>query len=261
MELNKPYFVKRVANKDGVLHYLPVEGFCYGVEMNKPYMAKRVASKDGVLHYLLADQKLDDGKLILNKPYFAKRVANKDGTLHYLINGKKCCLCDGVTSDVTSTLFSAAIIHEMPLLYRDDIRETSLDLPDEMYDPSLGPIPGWLGYLGLGGGFGDQQIWCTGEYFTFPSYSFYIIVRRCDMKIWLVQNYATGIGTGWRNMFTICNDPDDIIQCDPFNVVRKMDLVNPIPWTQGYAPEHPFTGCTEEGSDCTGEDYIQLTIP
>lgn len=91
LELNKPYFVKRVANKSGTLHYLPMEGLCNGVELNKPMLAKRVADKDGTLHFLLSDQKLEpDGKLKLNKPYFAKRVSNKDGVLHYLVSGKKC---------------------------------------------------------------------------------------------------------------------------------------------------------------------------
>ena len=93
MELNKPYLVKRVAENSGVLHFLPQQGFCYGVEVNKPQLAKRVALKEGVLHYLLSDQKLDDttGKLVLNKPYLAKRVKlNADGSLHYLVAGKQC---------------------------------------------------------------------------------------------------------------------------------------------------------------------------
>lgn len=93
MELNKPYLVKRVADNSGVLHFLPHQGFCYGIEVNKPQLAKRVALKDGVLHYLMSDQKRDDttGKLILNKPYFAKRAKqNADGSLHYLVNGKWC---------------------------------------------------------------------------------------------------------------------------------------------------------------------------
>lgn len=93
MELNKPYLVKRVASKNGVLHYLPLEAFCDGITIGKPQLAKRVALKDGVLHYLMSDQKLDEttGKLIIGKPYFAKRVKqNEDGTLHYVVSGKQC---------------------------------------------------------------------------------------------------------------------------------------------------------------------------
>lgn len=112
LELNKPYFVKRVANKSGTLHYLPMDGFCDGVALDKPVLAKRVANKDGTLHFLLSDQKLEpDGKLKLNKPYFAKRVANKDGVLHYLVAGKQCegpgnptlCGCE-VCCTLTGTL-------------------------------------------------------------------------------------------------------------------------------------------------------------
>lgn len=91
LTLNKPYLVKRVANKSGTLHYLPLDGFCDPPVIDRPYLAKRVANKSGVMHYLISDQKLEaDGTLKLNKPYLAKRVANKDGVLHYLIGGKQC---------------------------------------------------------------------------------------------------------------------------------------------------------------------------
>lgn len=91
LTLNKPYFVKRVADNGGTLHFLPVEGFCTGVTLNKPYPAKRVADKEGVLHFLLSNQQLaTDGKLVIGKPYFAKRVADKEGVLHFLIDGKQC---------------------------------------------------------------------------------------------------------------------------------------------------------------------------
>lgn len=103
LELNKPYIVKRVASNDQVLHYLPLDGFCDGVEIDKPVLAKRVASNDGVLHYLLGDQKLEnDGTLTIGKPYFAKRVASNDGVLHYLVGGKVCetgcCNCENLTT-------------------------------------------------------------------------------------------------------------------------------------------------------------------
>lgn len=91
LELNKPYLVKRVASNGGVLHYLPMDGFCDDIALDAPVLAKRVASSAGVLHYLIGNQQLAaDGKLTLNKPYLAKRVASNAGVLHYLVGGKVC---------------------------------------------------------------------------------------------------------------------------------------------------------------------------
>jgi len=91
LELNKPYLVKRVASNGGVLHYLPMDGFCDDIALDAPVLAKRVASNAGVLHYLIGNQQLAaDGKLTLNKPYLAKRVASNSGVLHYLVGGKQC---------------------------------------------------------------------------------------------------------------------------------------------------------------------------
>lgn len=98
LELNKPILAKRVAFKDGKLHFIPHETICSGVVLNKPYLAKRVALRDGKLHFLIGDQKLEpDGKLTLDKPYFAKRVALRDGKLHFVVSGKVCS-DTGVTS-------------------------------------------------------------------------------------------------------------------------------------------------------------------
>ena len=45
---NKPYLVKRVASNGGVLHYLPMDGFCDDIALDAPVLAKRVASNAGI---------------------------------------------------------------------------------------------------------------------------------------------------------------------------------------------------------------------
>jgi len=102
LELNKPYLVKRVASNGGVLHYLPMDGFCDDIALDAPVLAKRVASNAGVLHYLIGNQQLkEDGTLFVGKPYLAKRVASNDGVLHYLVAGKVCEQGDPTVCDVT----------------------------------------------------------------------------------------------------------------------------------------------------------------
>lgn len=168
LELNKPYLVKRVASNGGVLHYLPMDGFCDDIALDAPVLAKRVASNAGVLHYLIGNQQLAaDGKLTLNKPYLAKRVASNAGVLHYLVGGKVCdgggggeyipCEedddCDEVLSELTLSVNSLDVpgiptddpsfLGDFPLTYLEN-ELTSRDVSAECEDQNVGYGTGWF---------------------------------------------------------------------------------------------------------------------
>lgn len=259
LELNKPYLVKRVASNGGVLHYLPMDGFCDDIALDAPVLAKRVASNAGVLHYLIGNQQLAaDGKLTLNKPYLAKRVANKAGTLHYLIGGKPCCLCDDVTANGTVTVASAAYTGSFPLDYYADLRTALLSRPPDITS-SVEPVPGWAGYLDLDPVYNPMNR-CSTPYY--PNWFLAVWIRRCDMKVWVHNAYTVAVidPENQGEFYGQCDDVDDIVVCDPLELVRKMNLAAPV--SGGGGSGRPLRSCSStRGEDCTGEEYVTFTIP
>lgn len=256
LTLDEPILGLRAALVSDAIAFLPVEGYCDGLTIDKPLAALRAGLVDDDILFVVGNQQLEaDGRLILDKPYIGLLAGlTNDGKQLFVVKGKQCeeCYCPDFDDLITITLVTSVGTFSMTGVYYSDFYDAPFPPSDYMITNGHDHHDGWVGTNQFVG----TPTACApiGE----PAWGFHFAVWicRCDMRVFVLERSGR-TGTIHETEYSICDDPDDVIECDPFHVIRKMDFANPIRTEAGRDP-HPLETCDGDAGDCDGAEYVEL---